>query len=173
MNATSGCHARPRELVLHIDRSCFRWQRRVREEDQGGPTLENIHTLLGQAKESLRARDANGDGVLGASELPRNLGAFESGLLYFAQACKGLKVEDFKIPDATAPHPPRFTWGGTPAKVCQSLRDAFSNPANDNHWPAWGSPEAPVRPATWWMATRPRPWWPRSARSTCHARRRC
>src|SRR6185436_9506838 len=61
---------------------------------QGGPTLDNIHALIGTTRDKLRARDTDSDGVITDTERRRSMSAPEHALLGFAEACRGLSVAD-------------------------------------------------------------------------------
>lgn len=107
-------------------------------QKNGGPSKANVAKALGEAVSRLKARDKDGSKVLEDNEQPKSMTVMEASVLRFAEKTKSKKASDFKFPAAFSAQP-KFNYAGPPAKVCQSLLDAFSKPANDNFWPSWAT----------------------------------
>lgn len=107
---------------------------------KGSVTVDSIKKAVDEIAASVKAADKNGDGVIGDAEYKALATLAAKRFVDFGTKHAGDKVTDFTFPAQHDPVRPRFNWAGTPAEVCSSLLNAYSDPKNDNFWPAWGSP---------------------------------
>lgn len=115
-------------------------------QKHGGPSKANVTKALNESISRLKARDKNGNDALEDNEQPKSMTVMEASVLRFATKTKSKKVSDFKFPKSYDGRP-KFNYSGTPAKVCQSLLDAFSKSSNDSFWPSWAVPDGQPRAA--------------------------
>lgn len=86
-----------------------------------------------------RAADTDKDGFISEVEMQRGVSNAERNFVMFGSQYAHDSLSDFNLPTKHETRLPSFSWSGTPAAVCTSLLNAFSDRKNDNFWGGGGA----------------------------------
>lgn len=112
---------------------------------KGSVKVADLKKTVDLFAKRLKAMDDNGDGKITEAEQKAIATVGEKRFADFVSTRANAKVSDFKFEEQRKPAPPRFSWKGTPEQVTSSLLNAFSDPKNDNFWPAWSQLKGAAR----------------------------
>jgi len=106
-------------------------------QSKGSVTVEDVKKAVDEVAKRVKAADLDGDGFLSDAEAKKLTSLAEKRFANFVANHAGDSIDDFEIPPQKEAKRPSFKWSGTPAEVCTSLLNAYSDPKNDNFWPSW------------------------------------
>jgi hypothetical protein len=104
----------------------------------GSSEIPALKKTIDELAKRARAADRDGDGFINDNEQRAMSSGAEQSFVRFGAAYSNLKITDFILPTKHTGTLPKFSWAGTPDKVCTSLLNAFSERKNDNFWDGRG-----------------------------------
>ena len=106
-------------------------------QSKGSSEVKDIKKSIDEIARRVKAGDKDGDGFINEKEHRQLKTGAESTFVSFGATFATHKLTDFNLPVQHQGRLPSFSWKGTPAQVCSSLLNAFSDRKNDNFWSNW------------------------------------